>query len=101
MCENNIPCIDTLVPVITIIVMSTSLKLQTLENCTTHLEVILKNPGRRTIHFLTKRGFIREEDGEEVLDAKSMLSKREKAGKLMEAINDAVMLDKGKFHCSC
>ena len=80
------------------ITMSTSPELQTLETCTPHLKVVLKNSYRDLVDFLSQEGFIRNEVREDVQNPRSVLTDRAKAVILLEAIKDAVALDKDKYH---
>ena len=70
---------------------------QTIENCTPQLEIAFKED-RDLVHYLKKEGFIKKSLSEDVLDPKSSLTEVEKAGKLVQAVKDAVSLDHEMFH---
>ncbi len=73
-------------------------ELQTIKNCTPRLEIVFKNPESGVIHHLRSEGFIKESLHDDVLNPRSMLSEADKAGMIVEAIRDAVSLDKNMFH---
>ena len=50
------------------------------------------------VHFLSQTGLIRESVSEDVLNPRSMLSGRQKAGLLVDDIKDAVALDKTLYY---
>ena len=78
--------------------MSISPELQTIESFTPQLETLLKNSDRDLVHFLYQEGFIGSEVREDVLNPRSMLTDIQKAGRLVQAIRDAVEVDKQKYH---
>ena len=78
--------------------MSTSRELQTLKTCTPQLETLLKHPERDLVHFLSQKSLISESVQEDVLNPRSMLTERQKAGMLVDGIKDAVSLDKELYY---
>ena len=78
--------------------MSSSPEYETIVNCTVGLEIIFKGCESSMVHFLRREGFIREAVSDDVLDPRSMLTQRDKAGRLVEGIRDAVFLNKDMFH---
>ena len=77
--------------------MSTSPELQTIESCTPQLEIFFRNSDRDLVHFLCQKGYFGKEVSNDVLNH-SMLTDIQKAGRLVQAIRDAVALDKQKYH---
>lgn len=78
--------------------MSSTPEYETIENCTEKLEIAFKEADRALVHHLTKEGFINDSTRGQVLNPRSMLTKMEKAGILVEGIKSAIVLDKNKFH---
>ena len=78
--------------------MSSTPELRTIENCAPKMEIAFKGSDRNLVHNLKKEGFFQEALCEDVLNPRSMLTEREKAGKMVEAVRDAVYLSKKKFH---
>ena len=72
--------------------------LESVKKCTPTLEKAFKGYDRNLVQFLVQAGFITPSLSEDVLNLKSMLSKSDKAGMLVDAIKDAVDLEDERFH---
>lgn len=74
-------------------------ELETLKKCDTHLISTLDgNIDRALVNFLAQQGFIKEDLRQEIIEPISSLNPKEKAGKLVEGIRNAVSLDSKKYH---
>ena len=78
--------------------MSSTPELQAIKNCASKMEIAFKRSDGDLVHNLEKEGFFQEELCEDVLNPRSMLTERQKAGKMVEAIRDAINLSNKKFH---
>ena len=78
--------------------MSSSPEYEAIVKYAVGLETALKGCGSGMVHFLETEGFIRESVAEDIRNPTSMLTERDKAGKLVEGIRDAVFMDKDMFH---
>ena len=81
--------------------MSSTPEYETMENCTPSLEIVFKGADREIVHYLKKEGFINESVRADVLNPRSMLTEKDKAGKLVEAIKDAISPGPEQISCSC
>ena len=73
-------------------------ELKVIKTCAERLETALWGVESRFGHFLNKEGFISDTDYDEVFDPKTLLSKEEKARKLVGLIRRRVNLDKNSYH---
>ena len=77
--------------------MSVSPELATVKNCTSQLETILKRCDRNIVHFLHNEGFIGADTYDEVLDPQSILTRAQRAGKVVNGIVTRIELDPPSF----
>ena len=73
------------------------LEVEAIENLRDELETLMKDPERKMVHFLERQGYIRKNLSDDVLNPRSLLTKADKAGKLVDAIVEAVGRDKSLF----
>ena len=73
-------------------------ELEAIKRCAPDLESALKNTDRKLVYFLNQEGFINDDDCDEILDQRSMLTAAQKAGKLVKSIKNRVKQDAKSFH---
>lgn len=78
--------------------MAHQIELNTLEKCTSQLETALRGLERELVHFLKDECFILEDVRDDVLDARSMLDKADKAGELVKWIKNRVKQDPESYY---
>ena len=69
-----------------------------IENLRRDLEIAFKDPERALVHYLVSQGFIKASLRDDVLAARSLLTQRDKAGMLVDAIAESVSLKSSLFH---
>ena len=78
--------------------MVDSLELKTLEKCTSQLEKALIVLDRELVHFLKEECFIPGDVRDDVLEARSMLARGQKAGELVKWIKHRVEQDPESYY---
>lgn len=68
--------------------MSDSPELETVKNCTSHLETALKVLDRELVHFLRDEGFTSDDAHDDLLNPHSTLTEAERAGELVKWIKN-------------
>lgn len=77
--------------------MSESREYKTIVNCTKKLETAFRSLDRDIVHYLFCEGFITQEERDEVLEVRSMLSSYQKAERLVTSIRRNVELNPQNF----
>ena len=92
-------CVCVGVPAVIASAMSgaSSVEYRTLEACTLDLELALKDPVRDLVHALHRRGFITQDDYDNIVDPRSLLTGRQKAGCLVDAIKKKVCMKRERY----
>lgn len=78
--------------------MSESLEYKTIVSCAKQLEIAFSSLDRNLVHFLNQEGFITQEVCDDILNPRSTLTNREKAGELVTGIRKKVELSAPKYH---
>lgn len=78
--------------------MPPDIELKTLENCVESLELALSRLERGVVYFLNREGFINESIQDRVLDPRSLLDEKEKAGELVKEIRKRVKQDSQSYY---
>lgn len=81
----------------TVMGLTKSREYRTVVKCSGALETALKSD-RDIMHFLNSEGFITDEVWDDVLDARSMLTPAQKAGKLVKGIRNKVSESPQHYH---